>query len=430
MDVKRTLVSLSLAGLGVLGCGAPSSTELRVRTASELAVRSAPDLASNQAGLVAPSRVQAWLSNWRASRPAGVEGDLVVMQLGGAPGTLPFIASREGVRAYHAEDLGRFLEPRNNGLLAVGTVPTNGLLVDRLLRKYDIEPNRDFVLLALGEPSARGLEELARVWLSFRYWGFEHASLGVLHGSVAEGVPESLRQATAVEPPFEGGSRVAALRVDHTAVLAHLGEVRAAIGRSPIADTRSKAEYEGSALGTSAFDDTCLKGAGACTPTFSGRIASARHLPSSALRSPDGATLRSLPELDQALAEAGLDRSAEVIVYDADGRTSAVAAFALLAVAGVPARWYAPSFAEWGALNASHPDPALRLLPESSAWRTDVFPSVTEGQTAWADPQAGVRPLLFAADVSAPDRVQQQDREYKQAPPVLPPVDRASPDCR
>ena len=46
---------------------------------------------------------------------------------------------------------------------------------------------------------------------------------------------------------------------------------------------------------------------------------------------------------------------------------------------GQPARWYAASFLEWGALNASHPSSGLRALPDDSPWRTDAFPSLTEG---------------------------------------------------
>jgi hypothetical protein len=137
--------------------------------------------------------------------------------------------------------------------------------------------------------------------------------------------------------------------------------------------------------------------------------------------------LKSLEELDAVAA--GFDRNAPVIVYATDDGASAVVTFALVGVVGLSARWYAGGFIEWGALNASHPVAALRVLPEASAWRTDTD-QWTGGERRWADADRAVRPLVFDPMVAAVDRVTQTDADYPVNPPELPAPGAGIQDCR
>ncbi|MGV3624975.1 MAG: sulfurtransferase, partial [Archangium sp.] len=265
---------------------------------------------------------------------------------------------------------------------------------------------------------------LARAWLAFRYWGWNHTNLGVLNGSVSA-LPSSLRAQAVDAHPFTGQTRIGTVSNEHFVLLADLAAVRSSIGVNPIVDVREAAEFEGTTFGTTSFDTTCLDST-SCSATFSGRIASSVNVPASALQNADG-TLKPLSDLDAATAS--LDRARTAYLYDLDGHESAVAAFAFLGVIGQPARWYAASFIEWGAFNASHPNSGLRALPSNSPWRTDEFPALTEGTNNWSTLEQGIRPLVFDPKAASSDGVQQSDVTYKQNPPALPAVGAGEGGC-
>jgi 3-mercaptopyruvate sulfurtransferase SseA len=388
-------------------------------------VRSAANLDDNRSGSVTAARLQTWLSDWAAQRPEGLTGDLVILQLSPASRGGRYVAPQPGVRVYDAVDLDMFVEPRNNGLAAIGRAPANGVRVDRLLRAYGVRPDVDFLLLTQGEATRGGLETLARTWLTLRYWGVPHTAMGVLRDPISEAVPTSARTDTVAAHPFSGTLRVSSLGLEGRVLVAGLSDVRDAIGKAGIVDVRAAAEFDGLEFGSAPTDSTCLAGAPRCAPTFSGHIAGAVNLPVE--RVVEGSRLKSLEELDAVAA--GFDRNAPVIVYATDDGASAVVTFALVGVVGLSARWYAGGFIEWGALNASHPVAALRVLPEASAWRTDTD-QWTGGERRWADADRAVRPLVFDPMVAAVDRVTQTDADYPVNPPELPAPGAGIQDCR
>lgn len=407
-----------------LNACAPEENAPGPATPQRLATRSSADFAQNEAGLVTASRLESWLTNWPASRPAGVKGGLIVLQFDAATNGAPWLAKREGVRTYQAAELTRLLEPRNNGIAAIGTVPANGIRIDSFMRRFDLRPNEDLVVFVTGEATPASIAVLARAWLAFRYWGWNHENLGVLNGSVGA-LPATLRADAVDAHPFTGATRIGTVGNEHFVLLADLAAIRGAIGNEPIVDVREAPEFDGAAFGATTLDTTCLNAA-PCTATFSGRIATSVNVPASALQHADG-TLRTLDALDAATAS--LDRARTAFVYDLDGHESAVAAFAFLGVIGQPTRWYAASFIEWGAFNASHPSSGLRALPANSPWRTDDFPALTEGANTWSTVEQGIRPLVFDPSASSSDGVQQSDVAYRQNPPALPAVGAGEGGC-
>lgn len=408
---------LGLACAGPVGQAAEGPGGRTVASPRMLAVRSAASRDDNQSGLVTRETFAAWLRDWPGRRPAGLTGDLVVLQPDGAPGPLPYLAQAPGVRAYHAADLSLLLQARNNGVLALSRVPGNGVRADAYLRRYGIRADRDLVVFITGERSVASVADLARAWLTLRYWGLSHHALALVDASVSE-LPEALRAERSIEVPIANDDvRVPGLNRDHFSLLAHLADVRAAVRAGErLVDVRSREGFEGAEAASSAFDDSCLAGPPRCTATFTGRIAGATHLPLERLVDPATFAFRPLSELDAAFVAAD---GAPPILYDADGTRSAIAAFAALAVVGAPVRWYAASFVEWGALNAGHPTSALRTLPASSPWRTDDD-GLTEGARTWGSEEHSVRPLVFDDAAPAADRITRDDLAYLDAPAPLP----------
>ncbi|MCU0696285.1 MAG: hypothetical protein MUC96_07140 [Myxococcaceae bacterium] len=412
-------VSLIVLALGCTGPVIEPAPPEGIRTVplAALAVRSAATRSDNTAGLVTRATFEGWLRDWKARRPEGITGDLVVLQPDDAAGAAKYLAQAPGVRAYHAGDLPLLLQTRNNGVLAISRVPGNGVRADAYLRRYGIRADRDLVVFIAGTRSVSTVADLARAWLTLRYWGLDHRHLAIVDAAVSD-LPEALRTTASIPVPIANDDvRVPSFKRNHFELLAHLGDVRTAVtNRQPLLDTRPLAEFEGRVPSASALDETCLAGPPACTATFSGRIAGAKHLPLERVLDPVTFDFKPLSELETTLSSSG---EAPPILYDADGTTSAIVAFAALGVVGTPVRWYAASFLEWGALNATHPRSALQTLPASSPWRSDDT-VVSEGERTWGTVEHAVRPLVFDPNAASADRIRLDDLEYLVSPAPLP----------
>jgi 3-mercaptopyruvate sulfurtransferase SseA len=322
------------------------------------------------------------------------------------------------VRSYDAPELATLVQRRSNGVLAAVAAPARGLVVDTFLRRYNIDPRRDMIVFALGDTTLDGLATLAGAWLTLRYWGVPHASMALLNGSVSE-LPANVRSTSASVASEDGRTRVHDLANARFELLADLGATRRAVSaRAPLLDVRSQEEFDGAVISGSRAEDTCTAGAPDCIASTSGRLAGAQHLPLSSLLDLDRIAIKQLTQLDQALTPLQLGAEPPII-YGADGQHSAIAAFILLAVAGVEARWYASGFIEWGSLNATHPETRLRVVSEQSTWRTDQ-PELTQHNTIWADARHAARPLVIGANAMSADRVQRDDQSYLNNPPALP----------
>lgn len=405
-------------GLSTTGGEGGSTTPERPRlTPADLATRSAASYEDNESGLIHPETLSRWLADWTNERPDVIDRDLVVLQLGIGEIALPYVRTDDQIRTYLVNGFTGLSEVRLTGVTAIGRSPARGVQVDVALRRFRIDPERDFVLLVSGAGEAGDLETLARAWLTLRYWGFSHENLGILHGNVAADLADDERSASVLVPPIDGTRRVPSLDRDQFSLLASVGDVRDVVAEErALLDVRSAAAFEGTALSTSVTDATCLAGAPSCTALFGGKIPGARHLAIEEILEGDASRLLDLDAIDLALASVDLDSETDVIVYDDEGDSSALAAFTLLAVAGIPARWYAGSFVEWGSLNASHPESALRTLPTDSPWRSENSGEIT----LWAGLEHGIRPLIFDPYAAASDALLTADRAYLDAPPLLP----------
>lgn len=399
----------------------------------ELAVRSSANYSSNEAGLIQPDKLSRWLTNWAANKPKAIVGDLVILQVNETDETLKYVKAKTStfseagtdttfaVRVYLVDVGAELLSTRSNGLLGIGQVPGEGLKIDAFLKKYNIRPGVDFVLFAQGVAGATHLRRAAQAWLTLRYWGFDHTNLGILNGSVKASLSAGEKAETAAAGPDNGGSRITALHINRFGVVGNLASAIAAAEGSgdKIVDARTANEFAGTTGGTSSLDASCLLSSPNCVPTFTGRIAGAVNLDYELLINTGNFTLRSLSEIDAALAARGITGGNIHLVYDLDGDRSAVATFALLAVAGVPARWYANSYLEYGALNAAHPTPGLRRVPVGNQWRTDTA-ARTAGTLSYGADNAVIRPTIYDNSVSGVDKIYKEDLNYKLNPPAFP----------
>ena len=406
------------SGSGEEGSGTPPEGPLG-------AVRSSANFDDNEAGIVTAATVRRWIAE---AENGGAEGELIILQFGPAQAEGGFLPSPPGIRTYDAPNLATLVQERSNGLFAAQIAPGRGTRIDSFLRNFAINPATDRILIAAAEPSPKALADIARIWVSLRYWGLAHDRIAVLNGSLVAGFSATELAHAPLTPPADGTWRLPELASPNFELLATIEDVRARTeSGGPLLDLRTRAEFDGAALSTSGHDDTCLLGAPSCTALRGGRIRGATHLPLEAIANPSTLRWNSPEAIDAALLQAGLPTDAAPILYDADGGASAIGALGLLGISGRPARWYAGSFVEWTILAGDHPLAALVALPEASPWRlaADRF----EAGGLFATVEGGVRPLVFDPSVATTGRITTEDRAYLANPPALPAVGAGDANC-
>jgi len=111
------------------------------------------------------------MADWAANRPAGIEGDLVILQIApGAEETAYLRSSDPGVRT-HALAVGRDMQAtRGNNVIVTQSMVADGEQMDATLNMYGIAPTRHMVVGAPGNsviPS--NVFNAGRCWFTLRY---------------------------------------------------------------------------------------------------------------------------------------------------------------------------------------------------------------------------------------------------------------------
>ncbi len=182
-------------------------------------------------------------------------------------------------------------------------------------------------------------------WACYAFWVFQlfgHAGARIMNGGrakwIAEGRPLSKDTPHVARAKYHAPERADyKIRAFRDQVLAHV------LGRRPLIDVRSPAEFTGELLHMEAYpQEGALRG---------GHIPGAHNIPWSKAVREDG-TFKSLEELRQLYQEqAGLSPDQDVIAYCRIGERSSHTWFVLTYLLGYPnVRNYDGSWTEWGNL--------------------------------------------------------------------------------
>lgn len=388
---------------------------VRVLSVQELTDKSATDYAQNEHGLIAGSRLAAWQSDWEGTRPAGIEGRLVVLQIVPSGVTTQVHVSADednGVLSYLVP-AGELNVARNSGFSAFETDIPDGATTDAWLTKYAVDPRKDFLLLTFEEQESTTnaiVQSVGRAWVFFKYWGVAKEHLGILNGSVNwNGANQGVALSNAVEatfsvPPQNGTVSVRDLGVDATLTTISLEEIIAilkqedgapALENVRIVDARGGAEALGLNKATSTGRTDCASFTGTapnakCSTPFEGRIKGAHSVPWPQFLDTKENGFKFLPydQLKTVFDEqANWDETAEwTIQYCRTNQRSTVTGIVASVILGYPTRLYETSFIEWG-----HAAITPGILPENSPYRTDL-PALTEHAELHADDVAAYTP--------------------------------------
>jgi 3-mercaptopyruvate sulfurtransferase SseA len=470
----------------VTGCGGEDSipdslsgaVAVKSQTPAEIAQGSAEDYNANLSGLVTGATLRRWVSNWPRERPAGVTGNLIILQASPGPSGRRFIRP-DNVDVFTYVEAG-WQETRSSGVTEVATSGLSGPSLDRLSATYGIDVARDFIVCAQGGAGDDAIFHQALCWHTLRYWGVDGARLALLDGNNpnlaggwagseftdADFVPALPGQPSPVNEirQREVGS-VRNLRTNNTGLHATLGDVIDSLPRQDgnergdgvfLWDARTVEEFSAGEATEAALP--------AVRP-LGNRLESLRNQASRQSR-PRGAlqlhwehlldrtTGRFRPRAELAAllngrADAGrigfidgryalvgegnaYQRGDLVIVWSETSAKAAVAAFVSGAILDYPTRLYEAGMIEWNSLTGGAVDrDGMLLLPATSRWRTDGLsaavlanqPPGIAPRNAWSDPAnprvaaaTPTQPRIVAPDAPRSDARVQADRAFGRAP--------------
>ncbi len=225
--------------LSLQGCNGDEDTtalvtQIPVSTPADLAQVSADDYNLNENGLITESTLKRWKDDWLNQRPAGITGKLVILQVTTGPAGAEYIKPN-GLNVFtYLSPSSEWIQTRSNGVIETPSVVPDGATMDALLKKYNIDPQTDMIVAAMGTGSNPNAMAQGRVWYALRYWGVDKKNLAILNGGNQWlddnlGLPVELLpadfQATASTAPNNGQASVKNLLVDNTILQATVGDM-------------------------------------------------------------------------------------------------------------------------------------------------------------------------------------------------------------
>jgi len=215
---------------------------IKVNSPANLAVESSADYNSNLYGIITGKTLKLWKDDWSTYRPAGIKGKLVILQMTTGEAGFEYVkANGSNVFSYLALSA-EWTMTRANGVLNTPTMVLDGPGMDAQLKKYNIDPVNDLIVLASGSASAANVMGQGRAWFALRYWGVDAMNIAVLNGgnkwqsdSGAMAAGDFLP--TVAPAPAFGMSSVRDLARDNMALQATLADMLAII---PSSDTNMK----------------------------------------------------------------------------------------------------------------------------------------------------------------------------------------------
>lgn len=360
--------------------------------------------------MVNAEKVANWITDWESSKPAGIEGKLVILMIGTinvGDGNYSYIKEDgENVLVYEMGDLCNTYYPRNDGVSTIAKAVNEGANIDGMMMQMGIDPTKDMLLFVQGNGTNEGknMAGAARMWYTFSYWGVEKEHKALLNGNASYVLnPEAntnltvtkadLYGASASTPPMNGSTPIASIRRDATVLQATMKEMMHLIDTDDssalILDTRSSDEYAGTKRAKTELKTCGVNQDEQCYTAFDGHIKGAKHLYyTDILETSEAVDLdgdgnvtdvvessyrfKSMEEITQIFADVGYEEGKTLYTYCRTGTKASLLTFGASQVVGYPTRMYDGSWIQWGKMAHRVDANGSTVIPEESAWRTDI----------------------------------------------------------
>jgi 3-mercaptopyruvate sulfurtransferase SseA len=420
--------------LGLHGCGGGGEDtsalvkQIPVNTPAMIAQASADDYNDNVNGMITAATLKRWKDDWINQRPAGVTGKLIIFQVTVGPAGAEYIKPNGTNVFTYLSPSSEWIQTRTNGVIDTASMVPEGATMDALFKKYNIDPEKDMIVAAMGTGSTGNAMAQGRIWYALRYWGVDKKNLAILNGGNqwlnGNGLAAGDFQVAASSAPNTGTASVRSLLVDNTQLQATMEDMLRILPSSDtnvktdgvfIWDARSLGQYsagEKVELGEDTNSDTagtqaCADVSGYCTPTNTSNYmwsfqnsGSRQGHPWGTLQlqftqmldSTKGFSYRPKAELE-ALLNGGTNASGLGFVgadYQPVGAGNAyqngdiiysfcettframITGVTAAVILGKPTRFYDGAMVEWNSLSHLQDATGNYILPSNSPWRTDL----------------------------------------------------------
>lgn len=456
------VAALYLGALLLAGCSggedmSNGGTGIVVKSAAAIAQESADDYNANVNGLITGATLKRWKDDWVNQRPAGITGKLVIFQLTAGPtGSEHIKPNGLSVFTYHAVS-SEWIQTRSNGVILTQSMVPDGRTMDALLKKYDIDPQRDMIVCAMGTGSYPNAMGQGRCWYALRYWGVEAKNLAILNGGNqwlnGNGMTAADFQAAPSVPPNNGTATVKDLPADNTALQATVEDMLAILPPSDtnvrndgvfLWDARSIGQYSAGETLEAADAGFVACGTPNCAPPAGYNYMSSFQNNGSRQGHPWGAVQLNFGNMLDAAQGYSYKPKAALASYlngdvDAAGKGFVDGSYQLLGagnayqpgdtiyafcettframitgitagvILGKPTRFYDGAIVEWNSLSYLQDATGNFILPVDSPWRTDLKSFF---RPAVSPNVVGQRAVTDAYAVSA-NAIIREDKQYK-----------------
>jgi len=443
---NNSIAMLALLALALAGCGggedksSASDAAANINSPAQIAQESADDYNANENGLITGATLKRWKDDWLNERPAGVTGELVILQAFEGAALSEYVKP-DGVHVFtHLVGSSEWVQTRSNGVGTTTSMVPDGATMNAFLVKYGIDPSKDMIVCAMGAGGNYQAMLQGRCWYMLRYWGTPRAHLALLNGDNAYQVSSTQMVAGDFDVAVSASAKssygtVDDLPEDNTALQATLQDMLAILPASDsnvlgdgvfIWDARGTNQYsagEDDGTGTPVADYmTTFQNSG----SRQGHPYGALQLDySNMLDAAAGYSYKPKAELAAYLAgevdgggkgfvdgtyqPVGTGRAYQagdtVYTYCETTFRAMITGMTSVVILGKPTRFYDGAMTEWNSMSNITAWDGAAILPADSPWRTDVvsYYKAATGPTVIAprqidDPYASSANAIVDAD--------------------------------
>lgn len=436
--------------------GSTTALAITVHSPADITDVSATDYNTNVNGLITGATLKRWKDDWINQRPAGITGKLVILEVtAGETGYETIVPPAGSLNVFSYLAAGsEWVMTRSNGVISTPSLVLDGPSMDAQLKKYNIDPLNDMIVVLQGTAGLGNVMSQGRAWLDFHYWGVDAKHLAILNGGNkwqfdSGAMTAADFAATGATAPNNGTYSVKDIPVDNTALVATVGDMLAVVPATDksmkgtgvfLWDARTITQYSagvkqelsdgGSPCGTAAYCDAA--------PTYDYMKSFQNN--GSRQGHPNGATDLNFNNLLDATQGYSYKPKATLVSYlngevDANGLGMVNGSYALVGagnayqpgdtiyvwcettyramitgmassvILGHPTRFYDGGMIEWNSLSNLPDATGNNILPANSPWRTDVKSYFRAADSAAkvatrqiTDPYAANSNAIIAAD--------------------------------
>ncbi len=354
---------------------------------------------TKKSGVITAETLVSYVENWKKNRPRGTKGRLVIFQAG-ATSSGKFIKHDDKDVVVYQIPGGGACDPsynRHDGIANVPGALLAGPYVDGMINMFGIDPEKDYVVFAVGEGST-GMREIVRSWWVLTYWGWDKNRLAFLDGSVSydfsstSGLSEHLVNKPSPMPVQTAYSMKTLnnVQTDLQIYLKDMMDIAVKDNKKGyfIADARGTKEYTGAKNSRSADMNCGPNHDEQCHVPMQGHIRGAIDFPYTDLLVMDDQKeditgdgkidkkdasykFKSPAQLEKIYADKGYKKGDKVVTYCRTGRKSTIVAITAYAVLDYPIAMYDGSWIQWGEMANRVDVTGAEILPEGSHLNLD-----------------------------------------------------------